>query len=276
MNERRLGELSVREWGDPAEAGIVLWPGLGATASYFAAIADSLPGRAVAVDPPGFGHSGPIDTNRRERYVELALDAIEASDSRAMVGHSLGAYLAADVATEPSPALRAVVLIDGGFLTANELGQAGMPVGEGRAALTAWFEANEPRFSDWDSAVSDLSRMFGTEPSPVMTAYVHDIFGERDGQLRRAASPQLLADLVLAIMNDDAGTPRAGVKVPTLLIACGQPAALRSTRQAAWERFAATSPLIEVHVAEEWSHNPTLQAPKALAELIGHWLEEQW
>jgi pimeloyl-ACP methyl ester carboxylesterase len=176
--ERRLGGLSIREWGEPDAPGILLWPGLGANAAYFAAIAESLPGRAVAVDPPGVGNSTPIDRNRRDRYAELARAAIDASGCRAMVGHSLGGYVALDVAVQPPLPLRAVVLIDGGFLKMQELGQLGMPIEEGRAALTEWLEANDPRFPDWESAVSALSRMLGAEPNSTITAYVHEVFAE--------------------------------------------------------------------------------------------------
>ena len=55
-------DVAVREWGDPGETGILMWPGLGATGGYFAGVAEAMPGRVVSVDPPGFGDSAPLDS----------------------------------------------------------------------------------------------------------------------------------------------------------------------------------------------------------------------
>src|SRR5579871_1055392 len=125
--ERPLDRLAVREWGDRAAPGIVLWPGLGATGAYFASIAEALPGRGVAVDPPGFGRSPPLDDCTYSALVELAGSVVAAVGGHAMVGHSLGAHIAAGVACDPPAGLRAVVLIDGGFMDAERLAEVGMP-----------------------------------------------------------------------------------------------------------------------------------------------------
>jgi len=53
VGDRLVGGLAVREWGDPAEPGILLWPGLGSMGTYFGSVVGALPGRGVAVDPPG-------------------------------------------------------------------------------------------------------------------------------------------------------------------------------------------------------------------------------
>jgi len=57
VNERLVAGLAVREWGDPDDPAVLLWPGPGATGAYFAEVSAGLPGQAVAVDPPGFGRS---------------------------------------------------------------------------------------------------------------------------------------------------------------------------------------------------------------------------
>jgi pimeloyl-ACP methyl ester carboxylesterase len=82
-------------------------------AAYFDPIAESLPGRAVAVDPPGFGRSASIGRNTRGRYADVAREVIESTGCTVMIGHSLGSYVALDVAAQPPVALRAVVMIDG-------------------------------------------------------------------------------------------------------------------------------------------------------------------
>jgi pimeloyl-ACP methyl ester carboxylesterase len=112
-------------WGDRAAPGIVLWPGLGATSAYFASIAESLPGCAVAVDPPGFGRSPPLDLLTYTGLVDLATALVSSRGARAIVGHSLGAHVAAGVGCDPPAGLRAVVLIDGGFIDAAGLAEMG-------------------------------------------------------------------------------------------------------------------------------------------------------
>jgi pimeloyl-ACP methyl ester carboxylesterase len=228
----------------------------------------------IAVDPPGFGGSPPVDPNTRDAYVDVARQIIDSTGCRVMIGHSLGAYVALDVAARPPAALRAVVMIDGGFLGRREFRELGMPIGEGRETLIAWLEANDPHFPDWETATATLSAMLGVDPSPMIADYVRDIYVAVDGEIRSASGVDRRADLLLAILNDDVVPQATDVQVPTLLIACGQPIEHRAMRQAAWERFVETSSLLRLHVANEWGHNPVLQAPDALGAMLADWLGE--
>ena len=189
-----------------------------------------------------------------------------------MVGHSLGAYVAAGVAGDPPAGLRAAVLIDGGFLDAEGMAGLGMPVTAGRAALIAWLEANTLRFPDWETAIAELAPMFGSAPTPAFEAYVREIFTEADGEIRDLAPPDRMADLILAVFDQDVPALAARVAVPSLLIACGAPAERRPIREKAWRAFASASPLVELHVAEDWAHNPILQDPEGSSSLIAGWL----
>jgi pimeloyl-ACP methyl ester carboxylesterase len=270
-----LDGLAIREWGDPDDPGVLLWPGLGSPGSYFAGIAAALPGRSVAVDPPGFGGSEALGTPAYGRVVDLARAAIDAHDCRAMVGHSLGANVAAGVAANPPPRLRAVVLIDGGYLSAAGLEDLGMPVRAGRERLTAWMEENLPRFPDWATARREITAMIGGQATPALEAYVREVMVERDGEIRDWDSAQRIADACLAGQVGDVPSLAASIKLPTLLIACGKPAERRAIREAAWEAFASASPLIELHVGEHWTHNPVLQAPEATGELVATWLRSR-
>src|SRR5579871_2721934 len=103
MQAGRSAGIAVREWGDPSVAAVLLWPGLGSTASYFTALAPLLPGRVVAADPPGFGRSTPPDAYTYEGLVNAARAVILEHRCRALVGHSLGADLALGVANDPPP-----------------------------------------------------------------------------------------------------------------------------------------------------------------------------
>ena len=262
----------MQERGDSADPAILLWPGLGSTGAYFAGIAEGLPGRTVAVDPPGSGRSGPIDRYTSEALIEIAAAVTEAYGCRAIVGHSLGAYVAVGLAADPPAGLRAAVLLDGGFINAAAMAELGMPVTSGRDQLIAWMRANGLRFPDWETATRALAGIIGGEPTEMVEAYVRDVFAEVDGEIRERISPEAAADQVLAVVEDDVLSRARRVQVPTLLIASGQPAEIRVIRERAWRRFTEASALIELCVEDAWGHNAIVQDPEASSRLIAEWL----
>jgi pimeloyl-ACP methyl ester carboxylesterase len=247
---------------------------LGATAAYFASMAEDLPFRAVAVDPPGLGSSAPLEPRSHARLVELAHAVIERCECRAIVGHSLGAYVAVGVAAAPPAGLQTAVLIDGGYMEATEMAAVGMPVTEGRAHLVEWLAANAPRFPSWDSALHELAGMIGCDESAAFSAYVHEVFAEIDGEIAERATPERAADLLLATFDHEARVLAEKLAVPTLLVASGRPAERRVLRERGWQAFAARSSLVTLHVAEDWGHNPIFQEPEAFASLLGDWINE--
>ncbi len=272
MNDDTASGVALREWGDPARPGILLWPGLGSTGAYFAEVAGPLPGRAVAADPRGFGGSPALDPCTYERLVEVARAAVGQRACRAMVGHSLGAHGALGLGCDPPAGLRAIVLIDGGFLTPPDFNALGMPVLSGRTELTAWMQSNELCFPDWATATRKVAEMVSADVSPALEAYDREVMVEADGEVRRRASPEKSADLVLAVVGQDVVALGRRLQVPTLLIACGQPPSSRPVRERAWRALVDASPMVELHVADEWGHNPVLQAPEASSSLIADWL----
>jgi pimeloyl-ACP methyl ester carboxylesterase len=254
-------------------AGILLWAGMGATSAYFESVAPVLPWRGVAVDPPGCGGSPPLDPCTSDRLVEVAREVVVACGCRAVVGHSLGAYVAMGLAASPPAGLRASVLIDGGFLEAEDYVSLGMPVTSGRAELIAWMDANGPRFPDWATAFTALAAMIGGAVTPALEAYVRDVFVAADGEIRERARAAWMADLLLAVLDQDVRLRAARIQLPTLLIACGEPAESRTIRETAWTRLAEASALVELEVVEGWRHNPILQDPERASSLIAGWLE---
>jgi pimeloyl-ACP methyl ester carboxylesterase len=272
MRHQLVASLAVREWGDPAEPGVLLWPGLGATGAYFESLVGELPGRAVAVDPPGLGASGPIDPCTYGRLVEMACSVVDRCECRAIVGHSLGAYVAVGVAAAPPAGLQAAVLIDGGFMEAQDMAEVGLPLTAGRARLVEWLAANTLRFPDWETATRELAAMVSSDQTAALAAYAREVFVEIDGEIRERATPDQAADLLLATFDHDVRVLADRLAVPTLLIACGQPAERRPLRQRAWEAFASDSSLVKLHVADEWGHNPIFQDPETFSTLTADWL----
>jgi pimeloyl-ACP methyl ester carboxylesterase len=225
------------------------------------------------VDPPGCGNSAGLDAYTFERLVELVAAVAEECGCWSIVGHSLGAYLAAGVAGSPPDGLRAAVLLDGAFLDAATMAKVGMPVTLRRVELIEWMRTNELRYPDWETAIASLSMMLGGEPTPTLEAYIRASFAESDGEIRQPTPPEEMADQVQAVVVGDVRGRAERVQIPTLLIASGQPAELRPVREPAWRQFVDASPFIELHVADAWGHNAILQDSRAVTSLIADWLE---
>jgi pimeloyl-ACP methyl ester carboxylesterase len=275
MAYRKVGDLAVREWGDTAGPGILLWPGMGFTSAYFAGSAPLLPSRSVGVDTPGWGRSPVPSSYSYEQLVGLAAEAIRACDCRAMVGHSLAGDIALGVAADPPPGLRAVVLVDGGYLEPADRVALGAPDAADREAVVAFMRQGEARFPDWETARGEIAKFVGTEElTPETEAAFRESLTEIDGEFREVAPPERAADLLTSITSAaiDVRARAAAVRVPTLLIAAGQPPESREIKQRAWERFAAASPFIELHVAEDWGHNALLANTQECTAVIGAWL----
>ncbi len=267
--------VTLRESGDPHQPAVLLWPGLGSTGAYFGGIVGMLPGRAVMADPPGFGRSPRLDPCNFSALVNMARTVVKDRACRAMVGHSLGAHVALGVGCDPPAGLNAIVLIDGGFMAGADFAAHGIPVLSGRPQLVAWVASSRLRFPDWDSAIDQLAQMSGAEATPAFAAYVHEVMAEADGEVRSTTSPEPAADTVLACTEEDPVALARRLEVPTLLIACGQPADGRAIREKAWQAFAGASPLVELQVADDWGHNALWQAPEATSKLIADWLRDR-
>ena len=126
-------EARGRVPGDGVELAFGYWPGAGdplvalhgLTASYvnFLGIADRLAGRRAlcALDLRGRGDSdkpgGPYGFSQHARDVAAAMRALGLGPS-VVVGHSMGAFVAAALAAQNPECVAGLVLIDGGYLPA--------------------------------------------------------------------------------------------------------------------------------------------------------------
>ena len=202
----------------------------------------------------------------------MASAVVDQCECRAIVGHSLGAYVAVGVAAAPPAGFQGAALIDGGFMEAEDMAEVGIPITRGRPQLVEWLAANMLRFADWDTATRELAAMISSPETPALEAYVREVFAEIDGEIREIGTPDRAADLLLATFDHKARVLAERLAVPTLLIACGQPADMRAPRERAWQEFAAASSLVELHVVDEWGHNPIFQDPEAFSRLTAGWL----
>lgn len=102
------------EWEGTAPA-LVAWPGMGGTAEYFELIAEWLPNRILAIDPPGVGPvSRGLPTMKRTLAIWTA--ALASAGPAVAIGHSWGAYLARLALARWPAQVQGAILLDGGFV----------------------------------------------------------------------------------------------------------------------------------------------------------------
>jgi len=186
-----------------------------------------------------------------------------------------GYRLARACAGDPPRGLRAVVLVDGGYLDLASRVRLGEPGTADREELLLWWVDARRRFGSWPEAVRESAAVLGCEESEQVEEALRQSFVEEDGVVVDAASPELVADLLAAFRGCDFAERARAVSVPTLLLACGQPQDDRAIREEAWTAISDASVLIELMVIEDWSHVPMLQQPKRFADVVGSWLADR-
>jgi pimeloyl-ACP methyl ester carboxylesterase len=272
--ERFVDGVFVREWGDSDAPGVLCWPGLGFTSAYFYGIVDALPGRAVGMDPPGFGRSPELAWDEYEipSLAQLAARLLEATDCVAFVGHSIGANVALALGAAPPPGLRSVVLVDGGYLEVEARARLGAQVHADRQAALEWVRTNMDEWETWDEAFTALRESFESW-TPTTELAVRDALREEDGRVRESGSPEAAAASILALNAHRPVELARSLGVPALLLVNGREHG-REVREPQWTQFAAASPLVELHVADDWGHHPFQQAPEESGRLVGDWLRD--
>jgi lipase len=113
------GDMTVGEWGDPGGAPLLAIHGITASHVAWTAVAEALPERRlIAPDLRGRGRSnelpGPFGMPRHAADMMRLLDEL-GLDRVALVGHSMGAFVAAATAALAPDRVSGVVLVDGGL-----------------------------------------------------------------------------------------------------------------------------------------------------------------
>lgn len=117
--------LAVAEWGDPQAPAVLALHGLTSTSQNFNGLAALRPDlRVVAPDLPGRGGSvRAAAAPGLPGHVAAVREVVDALglDDLALVGHSMGAFLAPLVAADLGDRVRRVVLVDGGVAPARSV-----------------------------------------------------------------------------------------------------------------------------------------------------------
>ncbi|BCL12401.1 alpha/beta fold hydrolase [Micromonospora sagamiensis] len=259
-------EAQGRVAGDGVELAFGFWPGRGQpivalhgiTASYvnFVGIAERLAGRRplLALDLRGRGGSdkpegGPYGMSQHARDVAAAMAAFGLDDC-VVVGHSMGAFVAAALAAEHPDRVTGVMMVDGGLpLTAppgvDPVALLDVVLGPQLARLRQEFPSREAYHDYWRPLPAFPAEVWG----PWVHAYLDYDLGGTAPRLRpRASEAAIRADYLDTLDADLLRKRLAAIEVPVTLLTAeegfypGQPPlypdALVQAESAAMARFA--------------------------------------
>jgi len=233
---RTTREARGRVRGDGITMAWGLWPGAGSTvvglhgvtASYanFVGVAERLAGRRplFALDLRGRGdtdkpESGPFGMAQHAHDVAAAMRAFGLSDA-VVVGHSMGAFVAAALAAEHPDLVRGVVLIDGGLPLEPPPGvepqqMLDVALAPQMARLRATFPSYDAYLDFWRA----LPPFEGDRWNDWVEAYLRYDLGGAEPELRpKASEAAVRGDFLDTLQGNRLRDNLRGIRVPTLLL----------------------------------------------------------
>ena len=222
------GKLATFRFGAPDEGAPAVLAVHGITASSYEwlALARALTGRATILAPDlrGRGASnglpGPYGIEAHVADLLAVLDQLELAQPAVVIGHSLGAYIAARLAADHPDRVRAAVLVDGGLMIPGSeridpQAFADALLGPALARLKMTF-ASHDAYHDWWRAHPAIQ---GSDVADAdLIAYAdHDLVGE-EPELRSSVAEQAVRGDAAEFLQMANGADRLAVS-STLLCA---------------------------------------------------------
>ena len=250
--------LHYVEAGDPSAAPIILLHGVTDSWFSFSRVLPALArqGRVIAVDQRGHGRSDRPAS--RYGYPDLARDVVELMDAlgipqAAIVGHSMGSFVAQHVAaTAPARVTRLVLVGSGADVRVD-------PVRELNATL-----ATLP-----DPIPEEFVREFqlSTMHLAVPPAFLDTVVAES-----RSVPARVWRDLFAAMVVPEAVAPLARIGAPTLILSGAQDAIFSIADQ---DALRAALPTAEFLRYDDTGHAPHWERPEQFARDVVAFLGKQ-
>jgi len=282
-------EARGRVPGDGVELAFGYWPGQGApvvalhglTATYvtFTGVAERLAGRRplFAPDLRGRGDSGkpdgPYGMAQHARDVARAMRALGLGSS-VIVGHSMGAFIAAALAASEPELVAGLILVDGGFaLPMNEAARQAFEFGLAKriAQLRQTYPSRQVYRDFWRSQ----PQFPPEEWSPWIEAFLDYELGGEPPRLQPKASDQgVRVDLAEGLKTKEITDRLEAIRVPVVMLRPeagflpGQPPLYPEPAMAEIRRC---FPGLEVHTIQGTTHYTLVlgkRGASALADLI--------
>ncbi len=262
--------LAAQVWGEDGAPPLLALHGWLDNAGSFARLAPLLAARyrVIALELPGHGHSGHLAAGASYHYVEYVRIVLAAVEALALpryrlLGHSLGAGVAALVAAATPARIERLLLIEG-------LGPLG---DDGTQTLQRFREALVPRedrarplrvFRDIEQAISARSVASGL-PAELARPIVERGLMEADGGWRWRSDPRLTRPSPLRLAESQVHALLAGIAAPTsLLLARPDTPYLPGTGMR--QRAACVADIAVSHL--DGGHHLQLEQPAAVAAWV--------
>jgi pimeloyl-ACP methyl ester carboxylesterase len=251
--------LHAIAWGKGPPFTILLH-GLGGCAHIWMRFvgAISLPGTIVAFDLPGHGDSDwfrmPYTVRDLAACTREAIQMLEIN-SALIVGHSLGAYVALDIAADTPDAVQGLVLVEGGTF----------PRAEANAAVLGRVDKGPRKFLSADVYVNAMARAWPLAPREafveVAPAMLRDVAA---GVLELKNDPETSAAMEGACDSFLTAQARR-VTCPTLVVRGRWSSVLPKAAAQRWAGLFENGSLVEVADA---GHAPPMENPVQLARSV--------
>jgi len=220
--------LSAQVWGDEALPPLLALHGWLDNAGSFALLAPRLASRfrVIALDLPGHGHADHLAPGASYHYLDYVRVVLAVADALrldrySLLGHSLGAGIAALTAAAMPERIEQLLLIEGlgplgddGSHTLQCFRDALMPRGDNRKPLRV--------FRDIEQAVSARSMVSGL-PAELVQPIVERGLIEAEGGWRWRSDPQLTRPSAVRLGESQIHALLRGIEAPTALL-LAQPA----------------------------------------------------
>ena len=253
IRPRSEGPGGLYYWTEGAGPPIVLIHGVGLRAEAWGGSAPLLAKdfTVYAVDMPGHGAS-PLDGARTlSDYTRRFATFIDGLDAAPVVaGHSMGAFIALDLASHAASSLRAVVALNAVFERSDAAASAvqaranALRDGTGTdasAPLARWFGATPN--TTWQEA-AQACRAWLTSVDPKGYAQAYHVFAHHDGPERAALAQMGMPTLFLTGDQDPNSTPSMSHEMARL------------------------APKGRVHILKDAAHMAPVTHPQAIASAI--------
>jgi lipase len=235
MNFRVTQEARGVVPGDGVELAFGYWPGRGApvialhglTASYvsFIGIAERLGCRRplFALDLRGRGDSdkpdGPYGMDQHARDVAAAMRAMGLAES-IVVGHSMGAFVAAALAAQEPRLVSGLILIDGGYVPAiGGAPSSQQGLGAALAARIMQLRQTYPSREAYRQFWRSQPHFPPGDWSPWIETFLDYEVGGEPPELRpKASEGGVRADLLEGLQRDQIVARLQGIRVPVLML----------------------------------------------------------
>ncbi|ROR32346.1 alpha/beta fold hydrolase [Inmirania thermothiophila] len=223
--ETRGLRLAALAWGEPGLPVVLAVHGWLDNAASFEPLARHLAGRLrlVALELPGHGHSAHRPPGLPYHFVDFVQDVVDALDALgleevALLGHSLGASVAAFVAAAAPERVRRLALVEGLGPTSGRPREEPGRLRTAVAQMRRHDPERRPRHASLDEAAAARARAGGLSLQAARLLAARGTRRDRDGRVTWRSDPRLTFRSPIYLTEAQVRAFLRAIAAPTLLI----------------------------------------------------------